>query len=87
MSLSNTLTQISFADRMVELDRRSSDITIAGDFVGSVTGFWVRLGESGEGVVKYNNKEYITSPIGFISIPGGSEVELSYANGIYYSKF
>lgn len=87
MALIDTLNQISLTNRVVELERRSSDITIAGDFVGSVTGFWVRLGPSGEGIVRYNNKEYVTSPIGFISISGGSEVELSYANGIYYSKF
>ncbi len=87
MALIDTLTQVSITDRLVELDRRSSDVTISGDFVGSVTGFWVKLGDSGEGIVKYNNKEYLTSPIGFISIPGGAEVELSYANGIYYSKF
>ena len=52
-----------------------------------MTGSWVRLGDSGEGVVRYNNKEYVTKPLGFISIPRGQEVELSYANGVYYSKF
>lgn len=87
MAILDSLVQLSLTERLVVLEQRSSDVTIAGDFVGSVTGFWVRLGESGEGVVRYNNKEYITSPIGFISIPGGSEVELSYANGVYYSKF
>ena len=87
MSIVNTLVQLSVSERLVELERRSSDVTIAGDFVGSVTGSWVKLGENGEGLVKYNNKQYVTSPIGFISIPGGSEVELSYANGVYYSKF
>ena len=87
MPIINTLVQLSVSERLVELERRSSDVTIAGDFVGSVTGFWIKLGENGEGLVKYNNKQYVTNPIGFISIPGGSEVELSYANGVYYSKF
>lgn len=87
MSLIDNLVQISTTDRLVDLERRSSGVSIQGDFVGSVTGFWVKLGENGEGIVKFNNKEYVTNPIGFISIPGGSEVELSYANGVYYSKF
>lgn len=87
MPILDSLLQVSTSNRIVELEIRSSDVTIAGDFVGSVTGFWVRLGENGEGIVRYNNKKYVTSPIGFISIPGGSEVELSYANGVYYSKF
>ena len=67
----------------------SADITvkIVKDFKGSVTGYWVRLDESGAGVVSYNNKEYVTKPIGFVSIPSGLEVELSYANGVYYSKY
>lgn len=87
MSILTSLTQISSANRIVDLEFRNSDTTIVGDFVGSVTGTWVRLGESGEGIVSYNNKNYVTVPIGFISIPKGTELELSYANGVYYSKF
>jgi hypothetical protein len=83
----NTLLQVSTANRIVDLEFRASDTTIQGDFVGSVTGKWVRLGSRGEGIVSYNNKQYPTKPIGFVSIPAGAEVELSYANGIYYSKF
>ena len=83
----NTLMKISTANRIVDLEYRASDVTIQGDFVGSVTGKWVRLGSRGEGVVSYNNKQYPTKPIGFVSIPAGTEVELSYANGVYYSKF
>ena len=83
----NTLTQISDTNRLLDLEFRASDITIKGDFVGSVTGKWVKLGERGEGVVSYNNKRYVTKPIGFVSIPAGTEVEMSFANGIYYSKF
>lgn len=83
----NTLLQTSVANRLVDLEFRASDTTIQGDFVGSVTGKWVKLGGRGEGIVSYNNKQYITKPIGFVSIPAGTEVELSYANGVYYSKF
>jgi len=81
------LLNVSTANRLVDLEFRASDTTIQGDFVGSVTGKWVKLGSRGEGVVSYNNKRYPTKPIGFVSIPAGTEVELSYANGIYYSKF
>ena len=81
------LVEINTANRFVDLEFRASDVTIKGDFVGSVTGKWVKLGSRGEGVVSYNNKQYPTKPIGFVSIPAGTEVELSYANGIYYSKF
>ena len=77
----------STANRIAELQERATDIVIQGDFSGSVTGVWVKLGNSGEGVVKYKSKSYNTKPIGFTSIPKGTEVELSYANGVYYSKF
>ena len=81
------LKSLSLSNRVLDLERRESDITIGGDFEGSVTGYWVRLGLMGEGVVSYNNKEYKTKTIGFVSIPAGTEVELSFANGVYYSKF
>ncbi len=83
----DTLLQLNTANRLVDLEFRASDTTIQGDFVGSVTGKWIKLGSRGEGIVSYNNKQYPTKPIGFVSIPAGTEVELSYANGIYYSKF
>lgn len=60
---------------------------LKGDFEGSVTGFWISLGPMGEGYVSYKSKTYVTNPIGFVSIPKDTEVELSYAKGIYYSKF
>ena len=85
--LVDTLKEISLANRIDDLERASEDTVVEGDFKGNVTGSWVKLGEMGEGVVLYNNKKYITKPIGFLSIPAGTEVELSFANGIYYSKF
>lgn len=87
MAMQDRLKAISTSSRLVDLEFRASDTTIEGDFVGNVTGSWVSLGQSGEGVVRYNNKNYNTKPIGFISIPAGTEVELSFANGVYYSKF
>jgi len=87
MSLLQQLVQISNAERLAALEERQSDTLIPGDFEGSVTGVWVRFAENGGGVVKYNNKEYMTKPIGFASVPPGTEVELSHANGVYFSKF
>ena len=83
----NQLRQLSLANRVLDLERRNSDVTITGDFEGSVTAYWVKLGSMGEGIVSYNNKQYSTKAIGFVSVPKGTEVELSYANGIYYTKF
>ena len=87
MSLLDSLLQSSKVSRIVQKERLEKGVVIEGDFDGSVTGYWVRLQENGGGVVSYNKKEYITKPIGFTSLPAGSEVELSHANGIYYSKF
>lgn len=87
MSLLNKLLQINEAERVADLERRADAGQIKGDFEGSVTGYWVRLELNGGGSVSYNNKLYLTKPIGFVSLPAGTEVELSHANGIYYSKF
>ena len=75
------------AARMIALEERARDEVVVGDFEGSVTGYWVRLGPRGEGIVRYRSKEYVTKPIGFVSLPRGTEVELSFAHGTYYSKF
>ena len=58
-----------------------------GDFEGSVTAYWQTLDKYGAGLVLYKGKLYPTKPIGFLSLSKGTEVELSFANGIYYSKF
>ena len=87
MSLLNDLVEISNAERIEALEQRDTDIIVRGDFEGSVTGIWVKFSENGGGVVKYNNKEYMTKPLGSASIPPGTEVELSHANGVYFSKF
>jgi len=75
------------AMRVLQMEFLERGIVIQGDFEGSVTGYWVRLDSNGSGIVSYNKKQYVTKPIGFTSLPAGSEVELSHANGIYYSKF
>jgi len=87
MSLLDQLIQQSGVERMLQLEALEKGVVIEGDFEGSVTGHWVRLETNGAGIVSYAKKEYVTKPIGFTSLPAGSEVELSHANGIYYSKF
>ena len=75
------------AARMVALEDRARDEVVVGEFEGSVTGYWEQLGDRGEGVVRYNGTTFATKPIGFVSLPKGTEVELSFAHGTYYSKF
>lgn len=87
MDLLNNLLQRSTAERFIQLERRERDEVIPGDFEGNVTGYWVRLDNNGAGIVSYNKKNYVTKPIGFTSLPSGTEVELSHASGVYYSKF
>ncbi len=75
------------AERVTELERREEGARAKGDFEGSVTGYWQRLDQTGVGKVLYKGKTYSVKPIGFLSVPKGTEVELSHANGIYYAKF
>ena len=87
LSLMQALRDSSFAERLVNLERMEKGFSIEGDFEGSVTGYWVRLDETGAGIVKFNHKEYKTETIGFVSLPRGTMVELSYADGKYFSKY
>lgn len=75
------------AERVTELERREEGARAKGDFEGSVTGYWQRLDQTGVGKVLFKGKIYSVKPIGFLSVPKGTEVELSHANGIYYAKF
>jgi hypothetical protein len=86
MALGDLLV-LSNINRVEDLERRELSQTITGDFEGSVAGSWVRLDENGAGIVNYNDKEYVTKRVGFTSIPAGTAVELSFGNGIYYSKW
>ena len=79
--------QVNSTDRLVEVERREAGIKVSGDFEGSVTGYWIRLDPTGAGIVEYNGKDYIVKTVGFTSAVKGTEVELSYAQGIYYAKF
>jgi hypothetical protein len=87
MELIEQIQQIQQADRVADVERRERQELVQGDFEGSVTGYWVKLREDGAGVVSYNNKKYVTKPIGFTSLPAGQAVELSHANGVYYSSW
>ena len=81
------LLALSESNRLLDLEQRESGQSITGDFEGSVGGAWVALDESGAGIVSYNNKQYVTKRIGFTSIPAGTAVELSFGNGMYFSKW
>ena len=83
----NDLLALSDANRIEDLIRREQSNIITGDFEGSVGGSWVRLDETGAGIVNYNDKEYVTKRLGFTSLPAGASVELTFGNGIYYSKW
>lgn len=87
MDLLSALQEISTSERLVQLERLDSGEIIPGDFEGSAKGSWVRLADDGGGIVSYKDKEYKTKPLGLTSIPAGSDVELTYAKGIYYSKY
>lgn len=82
-----SLRQRSDLDRLDYLEARAMDKLDAGDFEGNVTGQWVRFNENAAGIVRYNNKDYVTQPIGFTSVPAGTRVQLSYARGTYFSSF
>lgn len=87
MSILSSVLEVHRANRIIDVEARSARKGVTGDFEGSVTGIWVRFDESGGGIVKYNDKEYLTKIIGSKSIPPGTEVQLTHGNGIYYSNF
>ena len=87
MSMLNDILSQHQANRILDVERRSTQKAIEGDFEGSVKGTWVRFDESGGGVVSYENKHYLSVIIGSKSISPGTEVELTHANGVYYSDF
>lgn len=75
------------AKRFQEIEDRESGPAVKGDFEGSVAGQWVKLSDNGAGVVSYNKKEYTTRPLGFTSVAPGTSVQLTHANGVYYSAW
>jgi hypothetical protein len=84
--LLESLLELSNSSRLVELERRERKEIITGDFEGNVTGYWEGIGNMGQGLVRYRDKTYNTKRIGITSLPRNSEVELSFAKGIYFSK-
>lgn len=87
MDLLSNIMQFSRSNRVLNLENQRQGSYISGDFEGSVTATWVKVGNSGEGIVSYRNKQYVTVSIGFVSLPRGTRVKLSHSNGIYYSSF
>jgi hypothetical protein len=79
--------EASLVERIIESERRAEGAEIRGDFESSVKASWVRLDDSGAGVVLYKGKEYMVKIIGSFSIPKGTPVELSYAKGIYFATY
>ena len=87
MALVDVVRDVHAANRLAAVEDRSKKIVIKGDFEGTVTGSWVEIAQNGAGIVSYNNKKYVTKPLGFTSIPAGHAVQLTYAKGIYYSEW
>lgn len=87
MALLDSVVSASTAARLSDVERLDSKQIVKGDFEGSVTGQWVELAQNGAGIVSYNGKRYVTKPLGFTSIEEGHAVELSFARGIYFSKW
>ncbi len=87
MEFLERMQEVARAERVVEIENRANGAMAQGDFEGSVIGYWERLDQTGVGVVTYKGKEYKTKPIGFTSTSKGTAVELTHANGIYFSKF
>jgi hypothetical protein len=85
--MASQLSQIQQANRMVELERRASPEPIKGTIDGTVTGNWVKLHDDGAGRVNYKDREYVVTSIGFSSLPKGTKVQLTYANGVYYANY
>lgn len=87
MALIDDLFETSKALQLVDLERIQNKEFIKGDFVGSVKGTWKKLAQNGAGIVTYNGKDYTTVRIGFTALAPGTPVELSFAKGVYYSKW
>ena len=81
------LMEMGQSNRMAMLGGLSFGHAVKGDFEGSVTASWVKLREDGAGMCSYNGKVYATRPLGYVAIRAGQKVEMSFADGIYYSRF
>ncbi len=86
-NLYETVAGIARAQRLVAQEAELTGTVYAADFEGTVTGTWVRLDDSGAGVVLYKGKEYTTVRLGITTLFKGSTVQLSYVKGTYYSNW
>ncbi len=87
MALMNQLFESSASNRLLEIQERERRPMVKGDFEGSVTGTWIALDRSGLGLVSYMDKKYLTRSLGLTSIKAGKPVQLTHANGVYYSTW
>lgn len=87
MSFLSDLLAIADAERLATLERRLKGDNDSVDFKGSVAATWVKLAESGLGVVEYKGKKYSCIRQGSTSLFPGAIVKLTYANGVYFASW
>lgn len=83
--LIDELMRTSEIERVALLEDR--DQFSIGDFTGSVVGEWRGYDKDGAGLVKYLRKTYRSVVEGSKSIPKGTKVQLTYANGTYVASW
>lgn len=81
------LQQLAEAERLYEVERLQGRFAVSGDFAGCVNGEWQGLADTGAGIVRYNDKEYKTENIGFVSNACGERVQLCFAQGKYFASY
>ena len=82
-----SLKDVSFVERGVEVERQQDGYQIKGDWEGTVIASWVRFNEDGTGRVDYNGRKYNTKIVGLTSISPGTLVSVTFADGAYVSFF
>jgi hypothetical protein len=87
MNPSTQLQAVQAARRMVELERRANKETIQGLISGTVIAQWKELNEDGSGRVLYEDREFVVNPSGFISLPKGTKVQMTYGEGVYHVTY
>ena len=87
MSLIEVVNQQAEANRLATLENRLSGSSSNADFDGSVAANWVKLDETGLGVVEYKGKKYKCVRTGSTSLPAGKLVQLTYSNGVYFADW
>jgi hypothetical protein len=85
--LVSKLEELAQAERLVEVERLAGKFKVSGDFAGCVNGEWQGLTDEGAGIVRYDDKEYKTENIGFVSNACGERVQLCFAQGKYFASY